>query len=151
MYILVNLLLLLKPIPVTLAVCEPQALVFMAEEEKIEAAIFNIEVKDWEKVCTVLEEANVIEIEKEPLNHEESKDVYVFVDGVLLQKLILERKWGEVLIPHPEYRYAAQMENDEIIQVQNPKNLPPTHQSATIVLGTLLLIFLLLLVIFVKL
>ena len=152
MYLIVSLFLYLQSMPVTLAYCDEEKLVFMQEEEMIEASIFNIAVdqEDWEQVCQYLEQAEQLRLEKETLIHEESFDVYIWADEKLLQQVILEKEWGRSLINHPEYQYAKKMKKEEMIAVIAPNIAVSTHKVAIAVLTILFLILAILVFIFVK-
>lgn len=134
---LVSLFLSFNTLSVSLAICNSYQLVFMQEENKIEASFFNITVEEayWDQVCAYLEKADRIELEKEVLIHEEYDEYYVFVEGILMQEIIIQNHWGQVKIPNPEYQYV--LNKPQVAQKVDASFLiVATHKVAWVILST---------------
>ena len=139
-----------EPEIVILEKCNEKQLVFTYQNEIIETDFFNIvfvSPASRIKVCEMLEEAKVIKIQKEVLIQEFK--VYVFIDGKLLQKELIQQDLAYKIIDYPDYAYVEEMEKEAIFTVQMiPQKLINHDKSWFILIGLVTLcIFMLLILI----
>ncbi len=96
--------------------CEGESLVFSKEEQTFQATYFNVRMNEeaYAKACGYLNEAKVIQVEADPQsNLSQPVPLYIFVDGELLQKKLIEQGVSEIAIRNPEYLYEKEMEAAE--------------------------------------
>lgn len=103
--------------------CDEDELVFSKDEHSFQASFFNIRFVDENgrlKACSLLQNANRIEVEMDPQSSQtQPVDVYIFTDGYLLQRELIEKGLAKINIRNPEYIYEAEIEAglSEIIPV----------------------------------
>lgn len=127
--------------------CDEDELVFSKDEHSFQASFFNIRFVDEKarlKACSLLEKANRVEVEIDPQSsHTQPIDVYIFTDGYLLQRELIEKGLAKINIRNPEYVYEAEMEAGlvEIVPVMaDSQEFVDHHEMDLFYLPTLLLI-----------
>ncbi|MDY5168911.1 hypothetical protein [Dielma fastidiosa] len=94
--------------------CDEDELVFSKDEHSFQASFFNIRFVNEEarrQACEMLTKARRVEVEIDPQSsRDQPVDVYVFTDGTLLQKTLLEKGLALINIRNPEYIHEAEME-----------------------------------------
>lgn len=127
--------------------CDEDELVFSKDEHSFQASFFNIRFVDEKarlKACSLLEKTNRVEVEIDPQSsHAQPIDVYIFTDGYLLQRELIEKGLAKINIRNPEYVYEAEMEAGlvEIVPVMaDSQEFVDHHEMDLFYLPTLLLI-----------
>ena len=86
--------------------CDEDELVFSKDEHSFQASFFNIRFVNEEarrQACEMLTKARRVEVEIDPQSsRDQPVDVYVFTDGTLLQKTLLEKGLALINIRNPE-------------------------------------------------
>lgn len=100
--------------------CDEEGLVLTHDEQSFQASFFNVHFVDetaHDKACELLMNAHRVEVEIDPQSsHDQPIDVYLFTDGYLFQKELIEKGLARISIRNPEYLYEAQMEGVEEIK-----------------------------------
>lgn len=100
-------------------ICENNEIRVYYKENWYTISLFNVFVK--EDVCPYLEGNMKIEFDQ---NIDRDKwDVYVFMDGELLQKKLIEDKVAEIKIENPRYKYDFKEDSKEVIAPIKNKDL----------------------------
>lgn len=93
--------------------CDEDELVFSKDEHSFQASFFNIRFVDENarlKACGLLEKAHQVEVEIDPQSsHAQPIDLYIFTDGYLLQRELIEKGLAKINIRNPEYIYETDM------------------------------------------
>lgn len=93
--------------------CEPQRIIVEDSKERFEITLFNLKIHEeagWEKVCHMMENAEVLELEIDPSAQvSEPLPVYLFADGELIQKTLVRENHAYTLIHNPEYLYEEEL------------------------------------------
>ena len=94
--------------------CKDETIVINYQQQEYELKLFNINYTNelsHAKACNLLQEANTIEIEIDPLiKIEKPFNAYVFVDGLLVQEHLIKQELAVPKINHPNYKYSKQMQ-----------------------------------------
>lgn len=100
--------------PVNLKSCNNDQILIEYNQEQYSLELFNlVETNEQSRaqVCRLLNEASEIQIEIDPLIQiSEPIKAYVFVDGTLLQKQMIQMELALPKINHPHYKYHSQMQ-----------------------------------------
>lgn len=87
--------------------------------------LFNVDLsaEGYLEACSLIEDASVITFEfDESVNRDTPFSVWVFLDGVLLQKQLIQKELATVRIANPTYKYMDQCQNaEESTQVFAPQ------------------------------
>lgn len=133
---------------VTLEKCNEKQLIFLQDEQIIEADFFNIIFHDPAArvhACEMIENADKIKIEKDKLIQEEN--YYIFLDGKLLQEILIQEDMAEIMIDYPDYKYISQMQKKEITAVMSePVRMINTNRSWIILISLVTICIFLLLI-----
>lgn len=93
--------------------CEAERIIVEDGKEPFAITLFNLKISDekgWERTCTMLQEAEKLEIEVDPSSQiSEPLPVYLFADGELLQKTLVRENHAYTLIHNPEYLYEEEL------------------------------------------
>lgn len=127
--------------------CDKDELVFSKDEHSFQASFFNIRFVDEKarlKACSLLANANRVEVEIDPQSsHAQPIDVYIFTDGYLLQRELIEKGLAKINIRNPEYIYEAEIEaglNDTVAVMAKSQEFVDHHQIDLFYLSTILFI-----------
>lgn len=93
--------------------CDQNQIMVEYEDSVISVSLFNIMLSEegQKQVCPILEKAKIIEMEIDQSSSiEENMEVYLFTDGKLIQKTLLESGAATIAIKNPEYHYAKEMQ-----------------------------------------
>ena len=121
-----------QKIPCTFHSCDVEQIQMNLKDEIQAIQLFNVEVDDYHALCQTLKQAHQIELDNEPLaSHEE---VYIFVDGTLLQKELLAQGYAHLKIANPTYLYGQEMidASRHIRQTSNEVRATFQHEPAMI-------------------
>lgn len=131
--------------------CDEDELVFSKDEDSFQASFFNIRFIDENarlKACSLLLNANRVEVEIDPQSsHEQPIDVYIFTDGYLLQRELIEKGLAKINIRNPEYIYEAEIEaglSETVPAMANTQVFVDHHQFDFFYLPIILFILLIL-------
>lgn len=97
---------------ITLEDCEQEHIVVREKKEPFEITLFNLKTDEagWEKTCSLLQDADKIEMEIDPSTQiSEPLAAYIFIDGELLQKRLIQENNAYTLIHNPEYLYESEL------------------------------------------
>lgn len=141
-----------EPVTVELEKCNEKQLIFTYENERIETDFFNLvftSPKARIQACELLNDADTIKIQKER-NIQDLK-VYVFTEGKLFQKELIDLELAEVMIDYSDYIYYEEIKKEEKIQVISNPNETIDYQKSWIILISLVTVCIFLLLILIKL
>ena len=91
--------------PITLENCETEHIVVKDKGDPFEITLFNLKTDEagWKKTCSLLKDAAQIEMEIDPSTQiSEPLPAYLFIDGELLQKRLIQENHAYTLIHNPE-------------------------------------------------
>lgn len=120
--------------------CNQEYLILMDEETTYHVDFFNVifyKEENRVEACKYLENADKIEIEEEKYV---SNAYYIYVDGLLLQELIVEEELGKQNINYVEYLHNFEKKEQKVIA--NYENIKRNNRSFYI-LGFLFLFLML--------
>lgn len=106
---------------ITLESCEKEHIVVKEKKEPFEITLFNLKIDEagWEKTCSLLQDADKIEMEIDPSTQiSEPLAAYIFIDGELLQKRLILENNAYTLIHNPEYLYEK-----ELLELEDSKSV----------------------------
>lgn len=116
--------------------CSEKQLILESQNEVLQIDFFNVIFYDESsrlKTCEYLKEAEKIELEEEPY----AKDAYyIYVDGKLLQEIIIDSQLGKKNVDYVEYKY--DLEEKEIFTMTH-MNQPIRTNRSFFILGIVLL------------
>lgn len=131
--------------------CDEDELVFSKDEHSFQASFFNIRFVNEEarlKACSLLQNANRVEVEIDPQSsHAQPINVYIFTDGYLMQRELIEKGLAKINIRNPEYIYEAEMEeglSETVPAMANTQVFVDHHQFDFFYLPFILFILLIL-------
>ena len=116
----------------TLHQCEVDQIVLNVKDETQEIQLFNIQIHDYRYLCQTLQQAQRIEMVTE--TNMQNNQVYLWVDGELLQTTLLSQGYASLKIANPTYLYGQEMidASRHIRKTQNNHNTKMVQQNATI-------------------
>lgn len=133
--------------PITLENCETEHIVVKDKGDPFEITLFNLKTDEagWKKTCSLLKDAARIEMEIDPSTQiSEPLPAYLFIDGELLQKRLIQENHAYTLIHNPEYLYEKELldieESESVMAIT--ENEPYTQDMRT--QGRLFFLFILL-------
>lgn len=141
-----------EPEIVILEKCNEKQLIFTYQNEKIETDFFNITFTSPAsriQACEMLQEANIIKIQKETLIQDFK--VYIFMDDKLLQKELIQLELAEIIINYPDYAYTEEMKKEEMLSIHASPSRTIAHHKSWLVIISLVTLCIFLLLILIKL
>ena len=77
--------------------------------------LFNVQVLDMQRACSLLQSAQKVEIAFEPnVKQEDVLSAWVLVDDVLLQQVLVDEHVASVLRKNPLYQYQLELESQQV-------------------------------------
>ena len=130
--------------------CQNNQIQIQYEENWYDFSLFNIIIKEGNDICPYLE--GEVEIEFENLAKvEEPFSGYLFVNGELLQKTLIEVGAADVKINNPNYQYELQSKKAQVISDKvESKKKTYSMQSRNIAIVLIVLWFMLCLYLIVR-
>lgn len=96
------------------AECVNNTIILEDEGEQFQVTLFNVKMKNEKGInyaCDVLKDAKEVSFELDPTSQiKDPFSVYLFVDGELLQEVLLKQNYAYIMIHNPEYLYYDEME-----------------------------------------
>lgn len=136
--------------------CKKNEIIGVSQGEKLTLTLFNTNITDdkgWDKVCSLLDEAENVSMEIDPSSQVSEKlPVYLFADETLVQEEVMKEGYAYPMIRNPEYTYESRLEKAydakqtiaQPIKKKEEKKMYP--KQGPLFLGTIVLIWLLMLV-----
>lgn len=108
--------------------CENNEIQIQYDNAWYNIILFNISVDENIDVCTYLEDAQVsIEFEQ-LIDIANPYNAYVFIDGELLQQILIDEGVATIRLHNPYYKYELQ-EKEKLIEVIAKEELTQTYES----------------------
>lgn len=93
--------------------CEDGQITLVMHDQLIPIELFDIALSDAGKVqaCAIMDEAQSVTFEiDDHVAQENPLPVWLFADGQLVQRLLIEQGGAEITIRNPDFTYASQLE-----------------------------------------
>lgn len=99
--------------------CKDNILQIAYENKWIEIKLFNIVIEDSVDICTYIKDD--IKIELEENIQSQKNEVYVFVNGTLLQSKLIEDNKAKVKLKSPAFKYDFDKKEEMVMSVVEEK------------------------------
>lgn len=102
--------------------CENNQIRIQYDENWYDFSLFNVLIKEESDICAYVE--GEVKVEFEPMvKIEEPLSGYLFVNGELLQKTLVEDEIADIKIKNPNYKYDLEVKKEQVLSdsVDNKK------------------------------